>query len=225
MTHAYGQIAVGTANIASGATVNITPGDLTLASGDNLGIDNAGILRSILHSDDITISRTVDVDQDSTFEINEQITSRSGGGEYHSATHPITQYAGVEVTNDSASAQDIVFIAEYADTVDVFVESGAGIADGAEVTRTTASRATDESILELVVGGSADLDRRFDANDDGTFEVDQNVASYASQTVVSETWLNSVDVDGRTNPAFQNALVNTSGGPADYAIIGTITDA
>jgi len=37
--------------------------------------------------------------------------------------------------------------------------------------------------------------------------------------------LNSVDVSGRTNAAFQNALVNTSGGPADMMIIGTITDA
>jgi methylmalonyl-CoA mutase cobalamin-binding subunit len=223
---AYGQIAIAEqTGIASASAHNFTPSDFTMANGNAVQSGDAVIIRSVLHGDDVTINRTVDPDADGTFEINEQITSRAGGGEFHSATHPVTQDAGIEVLNDGASAQDVVVIAEFAESVDVFVESVDALSDSSELTRTTASRGTDESILELVVGADADLDRRYDADDDGTFEIDQNVASYAGQNVVTGVWLSSVDTSGRTNAAFQNALVNTSGGAADYAIIGTITDA
>lgn len=222
----YGQIAIAEqTGVASGNSYNFTPSDFTMANGNAVQSGDAVIVRSVLHGNDITINRTGDPNADTTFEINEQITSRSGGGEYHSATHPVTDVAGLEVVNDAGSSQDIVVLAEFAESVDVFTEAASGLANGSELTRTTASRGTDESILELVVGAAADLDRRYDANDDGTFEVDQNVASYASATVVTETWLNSVDTSGRTNAAFENALVNTSGGTADYMLIGTITDA
>jgi hypothetical protein len=222
----YGQIAIAEATgVASGNGYNFTPSDFTMANGSAVQSGDAVIVRSIPHSNDVTINRTGDPDADTTFEINEQITSRSGGGEYHSATHPVTDVAGIEVVNDAGSAQDIVVIAEFAESVDVFTEQADGLADAGELTRTTASRGTDESILELVIGADADLDRRYDANDDGTFEVDQNVASYVGQNVVTETWLNSVDVSGRSNAAFQNALVNVSGGTADYMLIGTVTDA
>lgn len=221
----YGQIAIANQNIASAGTYNFTPSDFTMADGNSVGSTDAVLIRSVLHGDDITINRTGDPDQDSTFEINEQITSRSGAGEYHSATHPATQYAGVEVVNDAGSAQDVVVLAEYAESVDVFVEQASAVADAGELTRTTASRGSDESILEVVVGAAADLDRRFDANDDGTFEIDLNVDTFTGADVVTETWLNSVDVSGRSNAAWETALVNGSGGTADYMLIGTITDA
>jgi len=223
---AYGQIAIAEqTGLASASSYNFLPSDFTMANGNSVTSSDAVIVRSVLHGDDVTINRTGDPDDDTTFEINEQITSRSGGGEYHSATHPVTDVAGIEVLNDGASAQDIVVLAEFAESVDVFTEQVDALADAGELTRTTASRGTDESILELVMGADADLDRRYDANDDGAFEIDQNVASYAGQNVVTETWLNSVDTSGRTNAAFENALVNTSGGPADMMIIGTVTDA
>lgn len=222
----YGQIAIAEqTGVSSGGTYNFTPSDFTMADGNSVTSSDAVIIRSIIHGNDITINRTGDPNADGTFEINQQVTSRSGGGEYHSATHPVTSEAGIEIVNDHSSSQDLVVIAEYADSVNIFVEQAAGIADTNELTRTTASRGTDESILELVTTGAADLNRRYDANDDGTYEIDQKVTSYSSGTVVTETWLNSVDVFGRTNPAFQNALINTSGSNNDMMIIGTITDA
>lgn len=222
----YGQIAIAEqTGLASATGANFTPSDFTMANGNAVTSGDAIIVRSILHSDDVTINRTGDPNADTVFEISEQITSRSGGGEYHSATHPVTDVAGIEVFNDATSSQDVVVIGEFAERVNVFVEQAAGVANAAEVSRTTASRGSDESIVELVMSADADLDRRYDANDDGTFEIDQNVASYVGQNVVTETWLNSVDVSGRTNAAFQNALVNVSGGTADLMLIGTITDA
>jgi len=222
----YGQIAIAEqTGLSSSGTYNFTPSDFTMADGTSVSSSDAVIIRSIIHGNNVTINRTGDPNSDSTFEINEQVTSRSGGGEYHSATHPVTNVAGIEIVNEHSSSQDIVVIAEYVDTADVFVEQSAGVADTNELTRTTSSRGTDETILEIVTSGDADLDRRYDANDDGTFEIDQNVATYTGSNVITETWLNSVDVLGRTNPAFQNALVNISGSANDMMIIGTITDA
>jgi hypothetical protein len=221
----YGKIAIAEqTGLASASAKNFTPSDFTLSDGTAVTSSDALFVRSIMHEDDVTINRTGDPNADGTFEINEQIISRSGEGEIHSATNPITSDAGIEVLNDGSVAQGIVVIAEYADAANVFVEQVESLADAAELTRTTASRGSDETILELVIGGApAEVERKYDPDDDGTFEIKPYVSVYSSPTVVTETLLHSVDVAGRTNPAFENAIVNESGSPADFMIIGTIT--
>lgn len=217
-----GNLAIATQNIASAGTYNFTPSDFTASDGTTLGSSDAVLIRSIVHGNDVTINRTGDPNADTTFEINEQITSRSGGGEYHSATHVVTDVAGIEIVNDAGSAQDVTLIAEHVPASLVFVEQAQGVADASELSRTTASRGSDETIVEVVTSADADLDRRYDANDDGTFEVDVNVDSYIGSNVVTETWLSSVDAAGRSNAAMQTALVNVSGGTGDYMLLGTI---
>lgn len=219
---AEGNLAIATQNIASAGTYNFTVSDFTASDGTALGASDAVLIRSIFHGNDVTINRTGDPDDDSTFEINEQIDARSGAGERHSDTLIATDVAGVEVVNDAGSAQDVTMIAESVPASLVFVEQAAAVADASEVNRTTASRGSDETVIELLTSADADLDRRYDANDDGTFEIDVNVDSYVGSNVVTETWLSGVDAAGRSNAAMQTALVNTSGGTGDYMLLGTI---
>lgn len=220
----YGQLAVASATISGAATNNFTPSDFTDVDGSAVSSGDAILVRSVVHEDDVTISRTGDPDQDSTFEINLQIGSRSGAGERHSDTLVTTQYAGIEVVNDGASSQEVFLVGEHAPASDVFVEQADGLADASELVRTTASRGTEESVLEVAMGGDAELIRRYDPNDDGTYEFDAIVETYTGTNVVTETWLSSVDAGGRTNPAMQTAVNNVSGGTADYVIIGTVTE-
>lgn len=221
----YGQTTIANVTLAGSGSANITRSDFTATDGTALGAGDAVLVRSVIHGNDATINRIGDADTATAgFEINEQIASRTGAGERHSDSLIVTDLAGLQVVDDSGAGQDVVLIGEHVNAASVFVEMATGLANGSELTRTTAARGTDESVIELVAGGSADLVRRYDANDDAAFEIANTVDALAGGTVLTETWLSSVDISGRTNPAMQTGLVNTSGATADYLIAGTVTE-
>jgi hypothetical protein len=221
---AYSDLAIASTSVGSSGTYIFDPSDFTARDGTTLGQNEAVYIRTIIHESDITINRVSDPNSDSTFEIREQIESRTGGGERHSDTLVITGVeANLEIENPTGSAQDVTLIGEHVDSTNVFVETATDITDGSELTRTTPGHDIDESVLEIVAGGDCDVVRRYDSNDDGTYEFDATIDTIIGPDVQTETWLAHVDVSGRTNPAMQTALLNNSGGTADYMLIGTIT--
>lgn len=201
---------------------NITPSDFTATDGTVLGTSDTVIVTGYIHENDATFNRIGDPDADSTFEINVAIESRTGAGERTDVTHVLTDVAGIEAVNDAGSAQEVTFTGVRVDAAKVFVEQNDAVADAGEVTRTTGARGQEETIYELVMSTDANLARRSDANDDGTFETDATVDSFTGAQVRRELMLPMKDTSGRTNPEMETALVNDSGGTGDYMIAGSI---
>jgi hypothetical protein len=221
----YSDLAIANVSIASSSTTRIDGSDFTTTSDESLAASDPVFVRSVIHEDDVTINRMSDPNTDGTFELVEQIESRTGGGERHSDTLLVyDDQASLQLVNDSDGVQDITLIGEYVDPTTVFVESATGVSDGSELTRGTGSHDSEEAVLEVATSGDAELVRRYDPDDDGTFELDATVDTLLTGTVVTETWLPSVDVSGRTNVAMETALRNVSGSTNDMLIIGTITE-
>lgn len=213
---------------ASGGTdpdIEVTVSDFSTTDGTSLGTSDAVIVTGYIHETGATFNRIGDPNADSTFEINVPIESRSGGGERTDVTHVVTNVAGIEVVNDDVGTdQHVTLTGVRVDASKVFVEQNDAVANGGEVSRTTGARGQEETIYELVLSNDANLVRRSDANDDGTFETDATVDSFTTVTgqVRRELMLPMKDESGRTNPEMETALVNDSGGTGDYMIAGSI---
>lgn len=211
---------------ASGGTdpdKTVTVGDFTTTDGTSLTSSDAVIVTGYIHETDVTFNRLGDPDSDSTFEISVGIESRTGAGERTDVHHVVTDVAGIEVVNDdSGTAQDVALYGARVDASKVFVEQSAGVAAGSELARTTGSRGQEETIYEAVISGAADLIRRVDANDDGTFELAATVESgWDSADVKRELGLSMHDESGRTNAQMETALQAVSSS-RDLMLAGTI---
>lgn len=217
-----GDLAVATASLGSGGTFNFTPGDFTTTDGTSLTDSAAVLARSIAHPDDIDVNRTGDPDDDGTFEINVTVESRTGADEAASESYLLTGQAGIEVSEQASTTQDIIVVAEQYRTGNVWVEQNDGVANTNEIARTVASRNSEETVIEAVrSAGSVNLARRADTDDDGTFEEDFTATTYGSAGV--DTGLASYMVDhNSSNPMMEIALVNQSGGQADLMLLGTV---
>lgn len=209
-------------SLTSGATNNFVVSDFTDTGGNSLTASDAVVVTSYLHENDATFRRTGDPDADSTFEINVDIESRTGAGERTEVTHIVNDVAGIEVKEDSSSAQDVTLIGVHLDASKIFVEQSNDLTNGSELKRTTGARGQEETIYELVMDSDANLIRRHDPDDDGTFEVDATVQSYTGSQVVRELYLPMKDESGRTNAEMETALSNDSGSANDYQIYGSI---
>lgn len=182
--------------------------------------DAAIVVNSYYHENDANFNRIGDPDGDETFEINQEIEARTGGGERGDVTHIITSTAGIEVVNQAASQQSVVFHGTVVDPEKVFVEQAAGVADTNEVTRDCPIR-EQNTINEVVTTGEADLIRRKDFDDDGTDEVDALINDIGSATVDRELKLQMKTERFRENREDQIAI-QADGGSRDMMLLGSI---
>lgn len=217
-----GQRCTANASLTSGATNEFTVSDFTTTDGTSLSASDAVVVTSVLHGNDLTYRRIGDPDSDGTFEINQDIESRTGAGERTELTHIVTDVAGIEVKEDASTSQEVTLIGVRIDASKVFVEQQENVSNGSDLKRTTGARGQEETIYELVMSDDANLVRRHDPNDDGTFELDTTVESYTGSQVVRELYLPMKDESGRSNAEMETALNNDSGSNSNYMLLGSI---
>lgn len=217
-----GQRARAAVSLSGSGSQTVTVGDFETTDATGLGSSDAVILTGYLHASDATFNRVGDPDADGTFEINVAIESRTGAGDRSDVHHVVTDVAGIEVVEDSGSAQDVLLYGQRVSASQVFVEQSAGVADGNEVVRTVGSRGQEETVHEAALSGAADLIRRHDPDDDGTFEIDAAVETgWDSADVKRELGLAMSDASGRSNPEMETAL-QAAGGSRDLLLAGSV---
>lgn len=216
-----GQRVTANASLTSGGSNTFTAGDFSTVDGTGLSSSDAVVVSGYIHGDSVSINRVGDPDSDSTFEIDIAIESRTGAGERTDVTHVVTDVAGLKVSEDASTSQEVTLYGVRVDASKVFVEQSASVSGGSEVARTTGSRGQHETIYELAFSDAADLIRRHDPNDDGTFELAATVESYSGADVIREAMLPMSDESGRSNAEMETAL-QASGGSRDLLIAGSV---
>lgn len=206
--------------ISAGNSADVEISNFVRPSGRNLGGRDGVIVEHIIHEDDLSISRQGDWQGGGTYNISETITSRTSGGEMYGNVLPIKEGTALQFTNDASSSQDVVAIGQEVDGSDVFFEEANGLSNNSEVTRTITGGRESETVNEFVMGGSGDVIRRVDSNDNGTFDVNSTVETGLSGDVYINQNLKMFHWSGRSNPTMETALKNTSGSAGDFMIIG-----
>lgn len=225
-----GQRAMAYVEVPGDSTWYITPGKFTTMDGTSLSDTDAVLVTGISAENEIILRRDIDIDGDGVRDMTVVIgryqnTSNGTGDETTDTTLAVTDNLGLEISNQSSSANGIVLYGRRIDPSKIFFEAGAGVADGSEITYSPGSGGQTETIHEIGgTYGSYNLYRRHDPDDDGTFEFDAEIVKQpgTSSNALKDTGMVLMSRPNRSNPLCEVAVRVNSFETEDVYMIGTI---
>lgn len=201
----------------------LAPDDFSTVDGSTVDATGAVIIRAFYTNGDVEVYRRGDPDSDGTYEISARMldTNASGQHIFTDLTLIVTETAGIEFVNLGAGTKHVYVVAEVYPVGNIFVEQDETVTASAELARQTASRNTEETVIEFAHEGDADAYVRADYDDDSTNETGGVFMEVNGEGVVRSLFIPFVDQNA-TNPECEFALENTSGSTNGYMILGTV---